>query len=83
MKDFGLKALKAISTHHYIHSLRKSLMSAVGVSFIAGVLLIIQHPPITSITDIKFISVDWVNFASDNAGLLSLGVQMTLGMIGI
>lgn len=58
-------------------------MSVVGVSFIAGLLLIIQNPPITSITDIKFISVDWVNFASDNAGLLRLGVQMTLGMIGL
>ncbi len=83
MKSSVLKALKAISTHHYVHALQKSLMSVVGVSFIAGLLLIIQNPPVSSISNGEFIRVDWVNFAADNAGLLSLGVQMTLGMIGL
>ncbi len=83
MKAYLLKILRFIASHHYIKALQKSMVSVIGVSFIAGILLIIQNPPLTPLTDIKFISSDWVHFASENAGLLSLAIQLTLGMIGV
>lgn len=83
MKAFTLKTLRFVASHHYINALQKSMVSVIGVSFIAGILLIIQNPPVSTLTDIKFISTDWVNFASENAGLLSLAIQLTLGMIGV
>jgi len=83
MKALPLKTLSFFASHHYIKALQKSMISVVGVSFIAGILMIIQNPPVTTLTNIEFISTDWVNFASENAGLISLAIQLTLGMIGV
>lgn len=45
--------------------------------------MILQNPPLTALTTTEFIAVNWVSFASDNAGLISLAIQLTLGFIGV
>lgn len=82
MKAFTLKILKFISTHHYIKALQKSMVSVIGVSFVAGMLMIIQNPPLTHLTDVS-VTQSWVSFAQSNEGLLSLGILLTLGLIGV
>jgi len=82
MKAFTLKILKFIATHHYVQALQKSMVSVIGVSFIAGILMIIQNPPLTHLTDVSF-TQNWVSFASANEGLLKLGILLTLGLIGL
>ncbi len=83
MKVSTLTILKNIATHHTVVALQKSLISVIGISFIAGLLMIIQNPPVTQLSQIAFITKDWANFATANAGLLDLGIQFTLGFIGV
>lgn len=83
MKVSPLTILKKIATHHTVVALQKSLISVIGVSFIAGLLLIIQNPPVTQLSHIAFITKDWANFATTNMALLDLGIQFTLGFIGV
>jgi cellobiose PTS system EIIC component len=83
MKALTIRTLRFISTHHYVKALQKSMVSVIGISFIAGILMILQNPPVSSLTNIEFISVHWVNFAINNADLLNLSIQLTLGMIGV
>ena len=82
MKAFLLRGLNFVATHHYIKALQKSMVSVIGISFIAGILMIVQNPPLTHLTENAF-TEGWVTFATDNAGLLALGIQLTLGMIGV
>lgn len=82
MKAFSLKILRWIANHPYVKALQKSMVSVIGVSFIAGLLLILQNPPVSTLTQGAFIDA-WTRFALDNAGLISLGIQMTLGFIGV
>ena len=82
MKAFMHKILKFIATHHYVKALQKSMVSVIGVSFIAGILMIIQNPPLTHLTDVGF-TQNWVSFAQANAGLLNLVIMLTLGLIGV
>lgn len=83
MKVSPLTILKKIATHHTVVALQKSLISVIGVSFVAGLLLIIQNPPVTQLSRIAFITKDWANFATTNMALLDLGIQFTLGFIGV
>ncbi len=82
MKSFLIRGLRVIATHHYIKALQKSMVSVIGISFIAGILMIIQNPPLTHLTQ-NGLTEAWVSFATANAGLLALGIQLTLGMIGV
>lgn len=75
--------LKNITTHYTVKALQQSLISVIGVSFIAGLLMIIQNPPVTQFTQVTFITKDWASFALANTALLDLGIQFTLGFIGV
>jgi len=77
-----LRIVKFIATHHYVKALQKSMVSVIGVSFIAGILMIILNPPLTHLTDVEF-TQNWVSFAQANEGLLKLGILLTLGLIGV
>ncbi|NTW96392.1 MAG: PTS sugar transporter subunit IIC [Erysipelotrichaceae bacterium] len=83
MKAFTMRTLRFISTHHYVKALQKSMVSVIGISFVAGILMILQNPPVSSLTNFEFITVHWVNFAIENADLLNLAIQLTLGLIGV
>jgi cellobiose-specific phosphotransferase system component IIC len=82
MKAFMLRIVKFIATHHYVKALQKSMVSVIGVSFIAAILMIILNPPLTHLTDVEF-TQNWVSFAQANEGLLKLGILLTLGLIGL
>ncbi|MEI7667923.1 MAG: PTS transporter subunit EIIC, partial [Erysipelotrichaceae bacterium] len=80
VKDKIMSGLKRISNHPYLKAYQKALMALIGVSFIAGLLVVLMHP-ITGINQAFFDS--WTLFVDKNTVLLNSLLDFSIGLIAL
>lgn len=80
VKDKIISGLKRISNHPYLKAYQKALMALIGVSFIAGLLVVLMHP--ISGIDQGFYDA-WTKFVENNTALLNSLLDFSIGLIAL